>query len=124
MLLMMLGVSACFSADDDGTPVLPFDPATGAVRPEVWARWLAWDPVRMVADHAEALRGMRGIWIDAGTRDEWYLDLGALSFRSALEAVGVHDVCFELIDAGHGGIGWRYPLALAYLAERLAPLRS
>ena len=23
------------------------------------------------------------------------------------------------LDAGHGGIDWRYPLALAYLAERL-----
>ncbi len=48
LLLMMLGVSACFSAEDDGTPVLPFDPATGRLRDEVWARWLAWDPVRMV----------------------------------------------------------------------------
>ena len=50
VLLMMLGVSACFSAEDDGTPVLPFDPGTGRLRDEVWARWLAWDPVRMVPD--------------------------------------------------------------------------
>jgi hypothetical protein len=33
----------------------------------------------------------------------------------------VTDVHFELFDAGHGGIDWRYPLALAYLAERLSP---
>ncbi|HUI04177.1 MAG TPA: alpha/beta hydrolase-fold protein [Acidimicrobiales bacterium] len=124
VLLMMLGVSACFSAEDDGTPVLPFDPATGALRDEVWARWLAWDPVRMVAHHADALRTMRGVWIDAGTRDEWYLDLGASAFRDALATAGVHDVAFELIDAGHGGIGWRYPRALAYLAGRLAPVRG
>ena len=37
--------------------------------------------------------------------------------------VGVADVRFELIDARHGGIGWRYPLSLAYLAERLTPVR-
>ena len=50
LLLMMLGVSACFSADPDGTPVLPFDPQSGVLRDEVWQRWLDWDPVRMVKD--------------------------------------------------------------------------
>ena len=54
-LLMTLGVSACFSADQDGTPVLPFDPETGRLRYDIWQRWLDWDPVRMVPDHAEAL---------------------------------------------------------------------
>ena len=119
LLVILLGVAACFSADPDGTPRLPFDPATGALREDVWARWLAWDPVRMVPDHVDTLRGLRAVWIDAGTRDEWYLDLGAVAFRDALAGIGVTDVAFELFDAGHGGIDWRYPLALAYLAERL-----
>src|SRR5579871_1205415 len=71
MLVMLLGVAACFSAEPDGTPVLPFEPTTGRLREDVWARWLAWDPVRMVPHHAEALRGLRAVWLDAGTRDEW-----------------------------------------------------
>jgi hypothetical protein len=29
-------------------------------------------------------------------------------------------VHFELYDGGHGGTTWRYPLSLAFLAERLA----
>src|SRR4051812_15275799 len=40
-LLMVLGVSACFSADEDGTVRLPFDPQTGQLVPERWDRWLA-----------------------------------------------------------------------------------
>jgi hypothetical protein len=122
VLLMMLGVSACFSAEDDGTPVLPFDVATGRLRDDVWERWLAWDPVRMVPAYAGALRSQRAVWIDAGTRDEWFLDLGAVAFHDALTEIGVTDVRFELIDAGHGGMSWRYPLSLAYLAERLSPV--
>jgi hypothetical protein len=118
---MMLGVSACFSAAADGTPVLPFEPTTGRLRDEVWARWLAWDPVRMVPGYADALRSQRAVWIDAGTRDEWYLDLGAVAFRDALTDIGVTDVRFELVDAGHSGMSWRYPLSLAYLAEALSP---
>src|SRR6266540_804734 len=70
-------MSACYSTDDDGTVRLPFDPATGELIPDVWDRWLAWDPVRMVPKHAESLRNMTAIYIDAGKRDEWYLDLGA-----------------------------------------------
>jgi Putative esterase len=112
-------MAACYSADEDGTVRLPFDPATGELVPEVWERWLAWDPVRMVPRHADALRSMRAIYIDAGKRDEWYLDLGAKAFRRALEGVGVTDVFFELFDATHMGIEYRYPKSVAYLAERL-----
>jgi S-formylglutathione hydrolase FrmB len=114
-------MAACYSADPNGTVRLPFDVETSELIPEVWERWLAWDPVRMVAKHADAMRGMRAIYIDAGTRDEWFLDLGAEAFREALSDVGVTDVFFELFDAGHGSIEYRYPQALTYLAERLSP---
>src|SRR3954466_4015991 len=120
-LLMTLGCSACFSADDDGTVRLPFDPKTGQLIPERWERWLAWDPVRMVPRHADALRGLTAIWIDAGKNDEWYLDLGAEAFVAELTKIGVTDLHFELFDATHMGIDYRYPLSLAYLAEKLSP---
>ncbi|MBO0787095.1 MAG: enterochelin esterase [Actinobacteria bacterium] len=120
-LLMMLGVSACFSARDDGTVELPFDPRTGVLRPEAWQRWLDWDPVRMVPSYAAQLRGLRAIWIDAGTRDEWFLDIGAAAFRAALQAAGVDGgkVRFELFDATHMAIDYRYPLSLAWLCQHL-----
>ena len=35
--------------------------------------------------HADALRGLRAIYIDAGKRDQFFLDLGAEAFRQALE---------------------------------------
>jgi S-formylglutathione hydrolase FrmB len=122
VLLEVLGVAACFSAHEDGSVELPFDPRTGAVRDEAWARWLDWDPVRMVPRYAGALRSLRAIWIDAGTRDENYLDLGADAFRAALREIGVADevIRFELFDAGHGGIEYRYPLSLAWLCQRIS----
>lgn len=113
-------MAACYSADADGTIHLPYDLATGMLIPEVWQRWLAWDPVRMVPAHAETLRTMRAIYIDAGKRDEFYLDLGAEAFRRELEKIGVTDVFFELFDATHMSIEYRYPLSLKYLAERLS----
>jgi S-formylglutathione hydrolase FrmB len=120
-LLGLLGVAACFSANEDGTVDLPFDPVTGVLRPSVWQRWLDWDPVRMAKAHADALRGLRAIWIDAGTRDEFHLDLGATAFRAALRDIGVADdlVHFELFEAGHMSIDYRYPMSLAWLCGRM-----
>ena len=120
-VLMTLGVAACFSADDDGTVRLPFDSRTGQLIPELWERWLAWDPVRMVPTYADALRGLKAIWIDGGKSDEWYLDLGGEAMMAELAKIGVTDVRFELFEGKHGAIEYRYPLALAYLAEKLSP---
>lgn len=121
-LLAVLGVAACFSASEDGTPELPFDPVTGVLRPQVWQRWLAWDPVRMVDKYADVVRSLRAVWIDAGTRDDWFLDLGSEAYRAEILKAGLPEdrVYFELFDATHVAIDYRYPMSLAWLAERLA----
>ncbi len=114
-------MAACYSADADGSVRLPFEPLTGRLVPDVWERWLAWDPVRMVEPHADALRGLRAIWIDAGRSDDFYLDLGAEAFRAELERIGIGEpeLRFELFEGTHGGIEWRYADAIAWLAQRL-----
>lgn len=117
-------MAACYSADPDGTVRLPFEIETGRLIPDVWERWLAWDPVRMVPGHARQIRSLRAIYVEAGKSDEYFLDLGAEAFRRELKRIGVDDVRFELFDGGHGGIQHRYPVALRYLAERLAPPRA
>jgi S-formylglutathione hydrolase FrmB len=112
-------MAACYSANEDGSVDLPFDLSTSELRPDVWERWLAWDPVRMAPRYADALRSMRAIYIDAGKGDEFYLDLGAEAFRQALEELGITDVYYELFDGTHMQIEYRYPNAVRYLSERL-----
>jgi hypothetical protein len=73
----------------------------------------------MAKQHADALRSLRAVWIDAGKRDQFFLDLGAEAFRRELERLGVAELQFELFDGTHSSIEYRYPLALRYLAERL-----
>ena len=115
------GMAAAYSTDPDGTVRLPYDTTTGELIPAVWQRWLAWDPVRMVPQHAESLRTMKAIYIDAGNHDQFFLDLAATAFRDALQKAGVGDVFFELFDGTHTAIEYRYPISLKYLAERLSP---
>ncbi len=109
-LLEMYAYAACYSPDPDrpGRALLPFDVATGELVPEIWERWLGWDPVRLVPGHLDALRSLRRIYLDAGRSDEYFLDLGAQAVSRALTRGGI-DHTLELFEGRHGGITYRYP---------------
>jgi S-formylglutathione hydrolase FrmB len=115
---LLVELTAAARAFGDGS--LPFD-AEGRVLP-VFERWLERDPVRLASDFDEAVRSWRGVWLDAGRRDEYFLDLGATALRDALLAAGLPGdrLHFELVEGGHGGMSHRYPLSLAWLIERLS----
>ena len=113
-------MAACYSAAPDGTPELPFDPATGRIREEVWRRWLEWDPVRMAAANPERAGRLRAAYLDGGRQDEYSLEVGATAMAAELGRSGVEDVRLDLFEGGHGGIEYRYPEGIRFLAERLA----
>jgi S-formylglutathione hydrolase FrmB len=121
MLEYVLGVSACFSPDSEGAPMLPVDTRTGELREDVWRRWLAWDPVRMIPQHSDQLQSLRGVWIDAGSADEFFLDLGAQALRRALREIGIAGdaLHFDIVPgADHDAIGRRQVRSLGWLAKK------
>jgi hypothetical protein len=99
------GYAACYSPDPSspGKALLPFEIETGRMVDDVWRQWLDWDPVRMAPSHADALRSMKRIYLDAGKRDEYYLDLGATAFAREVEKAGA-TCSLELFDGTHGGL--------------------
>jgi S-formylglutathione hydrolase FrmB len=117
----LYGYASAYSPDPErpGEALLPFDIHTGRLIEDVWAQWLALDPVRMVAGHAEELRTMKRIYVDAGRSDEFYLDLGAQAFCAELTAHGIEHT-LELFDGRHGGITYRYPGAIRELVLALS----
>jgi hypothetical protein len=117
----LYGYSAAYSPDPErpGKALLPFEIETGRLIDDVWALWLALDPVRMAPSHADELRSMKRIYLDAGRGDEYYLDLGATAFARELEKLGVEHT-LDLFDAKHGGISYRYPGAIRELVLALA----
>jgi S-formylglutathione hydrolase FrmB len=118
--MMVLAQAGAYSPDGERPAriALPFDVDTAEIDWEVWRRWKAWDPVELVTRHADALRGMRLIFVDAGTRDEHHLDLGARIFARRLRALGV--ACeHEEFDDGHRGTAYRYDVSLPKLAAAI-----
>jgi enterochelin esterase family protein len=119
----VIGMAACYSPDT-ASPLglaLPFDLETCELKSDVWSRWLAWDPVRMieVPGAADALRSLRLLFIDAGNRDEWNLHWGARAFVRRLKAAGVPHL-HEEFDDGHMGTAYRFDRSLPLLARALS----
>jgi hypothetical protein len=85
---------------------------------EIWARWLALDPVRMAMDHVAALAGMRLIYLGAGLQDEFFLDLGATAMSSELTRLGIRH-SLDLFDGNHDSVDQRMPSAICELARAL-----
>ena len=116
--LNMLAMAACYSPNPSspGGFDLPFDLDTGELRDEVWARWLEFDPVNLVPKYADALRSLRLIYLDAGTRDEFALQYGARIFCSRLKK---HNIPFthEEFDDGHFNIQYRYDVSLKAISS-------
>ena len=119
-VLMTMACAAAYSPDDDSPVgfVLPFDPHTGAIRPDVWDRWLSFDPVRMVDRHADALRRARLLFIDCGTRDQYGLLLGARQLHAKLEDLNVAHV-YEEFEDNHSGLQYRWDRSIPLLVDAL-----
>jgi enterochelin esterase family protein len=115
--LNSLAMAACYSPNGKDLD-LPFDLETGELRGEIWAKWLENDPVRMAERYCENLRSLKLLFIDAGTRDEFNLDVGARILAKKLRDLGVEHI-HEEFDDGHMNISYRYDRSLEVISERL-----
>lgn len=97
---------------------LPFDTASGRFREDVWAKWQAWDPVRMVERHVAALKKQRAAFIDCGTKDESGLHWGARALSAELTKHGISHT-HEEFDDGHMNIPYRFERSIPVLVRAL-----
>ena len=102
---------------------MPIDMETGALREDVWARWLAWDPVRMIDQlaYTDAWRQMKYIYLDCGLWDELNFQIGTRILSNKLKALGIpHDL--ELFNDGHINVPYRYDTSLPRLEAAIREL--
>jgi pimeloyl-ACP methyl ester carboxylesterase len=120
--LETLAYASCYSPieAEPGGFDLPFDLDSGALRADVWARWLAWDPLRMISTdrYRDAARRLAYLYLDGGTRDEWFLDVGARIFAREAGRQGA-PVDLQEFDGVHGDSGPRYEVMIPRLLAAL-----
>lgn len=114
------GAAAAWSPNLNNPPWfvdLPVEYPSGATIPEVFARWLQHDPYTLLETHADHLRSLKGIYVDAGLQDAWG-DL-AVTFHNGLTQHNVPHH-FETFNGGHfSKMFQQLEASLAYCSDAL-----
>jgi len=121
LTLNIVAMAACYSPEREAElgVGLPFDLATGLPRPDVFSRWLEFDPLRLLPTRADALRSLRLLYLDCGTKDEFHLHHGARAFTAELSRLGIAHT-YEEFEDGHMNVSYRYDQSLPALARALS----
>jgi S-formylglutathione hydrolase FrmB len=98
---------------------IPVDLYTARLRPQVWDRWLAKDPVRFVPKHLYSFAELATIYLECGTRDEFNLQWGARMVVETLREAKL-DVIHKEFDDGHMNISYRYDSSLSVIVPKMA----
>ncbi|MCB2178874.1 esterase [bacterium] len=119
--LATAAMAACYSPNP-ASPWgfdLPVDTYTGELLPEVWARWQAHDPIRMVSGHAQALRSLKLLFLDCGIYDEENLLYGARILSSRLKSLEIPHL-FQEFEGGHRNTRFRYDTSLRLISDSIS----
>lgn len=120
--MMTLAMAPCFAPNINHGPLLGdlfFDLKTGAIIEEVWEKYLAWDPVRMVDKYLTALRSLKSIHLEAGLQDEYGAQLGHRQISAKLTKAGIPHQMDEY-PGGHSGQQWRFISRISLMLEKMS----
>ena len=119
-VMMTLAMAASYDPDpDDPDRIrLPFDLRTCEINVERWANWMAFDPLEMLEDRADALKTLHGLYIDVGIYDQYNIQYGSRRFTDRLRELGVKHH-YEEFEGTHSSIDWRLDTSLPYLVSAL-----
>lgn len=98
---------------------LPVTTDTCELIAQRWANWLAHDPVVKLEHRADALRGLKALYIDCGVADQFNLVYGARRFTRRLDELGIAHR-YEEFDDNHSAVDYRMDESLPFLAKALS----
>ena len=99
---------------------VPLDLETGEFIESRWKRWLAHDPIFLARKYRSNLRTMKGIYIDCGWRDQYWIHYGTRILSRELEKIGIAHT-YQEFDGTHSKIDHRMDVSLPFLYKALKP---
>lgn len=120
--MMLCAMAPIYAPNLENAPLygdLFFDINTGAIIPEIWAKYVAWDPVHMVDQHIDNLKQLSSIHLACGLQDEYGMQWGHRQIAAKLNTAGIA-YALEEFPGGHGGQGWRMLGYLQTLSSALS----
>ena len=119
--MMTLSLASCY-APNPKVPVilgdLFFDWKTGALIPELWQKYSAWDPIEMADKNSDRLRSLKHIHLACGISDNYGPQWGHRQLASKLSAWNIpHEL--EEYPGGHSGQRWRFAERIQKMVSRM-----
>ena len=115
----LLAMAACYSPNPK-SPLgfdLPCDGRTGELILKVWARWKELDPVCAAVKYRANLKRLATLYFDCGTKDEFFLHLGARKLSDVLKRLRVPHI-YEEHGLGHFDMAERFERSLELMSSR------
>ena len=119
--MMVLAMAPCYAPNLENPPLYGdpfFDLETGALRLDIWEKYLAWDPIRMVDRFAANLKKLGFVQLECGLQDEHGLQWGHRQLARKFAKLGIAHELNEY-PGGHGGHHWRFESRLTRLFEKM-----
>ena len=119
-IINIVAMAASYSPDPSAEMGirLPFDLDTCALDEVVWRRWLERDPVSFIPRRLEAVRSLRLLYLDCGSRDDFNIQWGSRQLDRKLDELGIAHV-YEEFDDDHLNVQYRYERSFRAIGERL-----
>lgn len=121
-IINTIGMASCYSPNPKRKEYgfdFPFDINTSELIPEIWKKWLKFDPVRVVTKYRGNLKKLKMIYVDCGVRDEFGLHGGARIFCDKLRKNGIKYIQQEFND-GHMNVQYRYDVSFPVISKHFS----
>lgn len=117
-VLNAIGMGTCYSPHPTKKHEVlwPIDKKTGELNQKIWKTWKSHDPVEFLKKRKAKLAKVKGIYLDVGTRDQYYLQYGARQIHKVLKAQKAK-VTYSEFNGNHFDISDRRPQAYQWLMK-------
>lgn len=118
---MTIAMATCYSPNPQRPGIwcdLPFEQNTCELVPEVWQKWLSYDPVQLISSTSAALKQLKWLHLDCGSEDEFCAQFGHRRMSKKLDECLVEHYCTEF-SGGHSGTSSRWEFRFKELAPVL-----
>jgi S-formylglutathione hydrolase FrmB len=120
--LMMIAMAASYDPAPSAPNGfrLPLDLETGEFISARWKKWLSHDPIFLVRKYRSHLQKMKGIFMDCGWNDQYWIQYGSRILSREFGRNGIAHT-YQEFEGTHSSIDYRMDVSLPFLYRALKP---
>lgn len=119
--MMTLSLAPCYAPNPTKGPLFGdvfFDLRDGQIIPEIWQKYLQWDPIHLVHRHKTTAQKLKFIHLECGLQDEYGMLWGHRRLAKELGSLGISYQIDEY-PGTHSGHNHRYTSRIKLMLQKM-----